>query len=94
MVKRYLPEFDWHTSDFYDNVAYSSDGSYFAAGSSTVKALHAFDEKNNRLVVSEHGGIGPETDTYCNQNGGWSVRNYGPNTSIYAFDLNGTLLNS
>ena len=53
----------------------------------------AFDKKNNRLVVSEHGGIGPETDTYCNQNGGWSVRNYGPNTSIYAFDLSGTLLN-
>ncbi len=53
----------------------------------------AFDEKNNRLVVSEHGGIGPETDTYCNQNGGWAVRNYGPNTSIYTFDLNGTLLN-
>ncbi|WP_242093925.1 PKD domain-containing protein [Aestuariivivens sediminicola] len=53
----------------------------------------AFDAKNNQLVVSEHGGIGPETDTYCNQNGGWAVRNYGPNTSIYAFDLTGTLIN-
>ncbi len=52
----------------------------------------AFDEQNNHIVVSEHGGIGEDTE-YCNQNGGWSVSNWGPNTSIYIFDIDGNIIN-
>ncbi len=51
----------------------------------------SYDRKNNQLLVSEHGGLGPD-DYYCND-GNWMTSDWGPNTSIYIFEMDGTLLN-
>ncbi len=51
----------------------------------------AFDHQNNRILVSEHGGIGPDVQE-CG--GGCSIcwGEDGPVTTIYIFDINGNYI--
>lgn len=51
----------------------------------------AFDKQNNRIIVSEHGGIGPD-DYYCKSNN-FQVSSWGTNASIYIFDVEGNKIN-
>lgn len=62
----------------------------FTYSSFTFPTGIAFDVQNNHIIVSEHGGIGPDSE-YC-RSGSWSVSSWGPNTSIYIFDIGGNFL--
>ena len=50
----------------------------------------AFDKKNNRILVAEHGGVGPDVQK-C---GDGMMAPRGPVLKIYAYDLDGNLLTS
>lgn len=52
----------------------------------------AFDKQNNHIIVSEHGGIGDNVQ-YC-YSGNWQISSWGPNTSIYTFDIDGNMISS
>jgi PKD repeat protein len=63
----------------------------FTYGTFTFPNGIAFDHQNNHILVSEHGGIGPEIQD-CG--GGCSMcwSDWGPVTTIYIFDINGNFV--
>jgi PKD repeat protein len=63
----------------------------FTYGTFTFPNGIAFDHQNNHILVSEHGGIGPEIQD-CG--GGCSIcwSEWGPVTTIYIFDIDGNLI--
>ncbi|WP_242084882.1 PKD domain-containing protein [Aestuariivivens sediminis] len=65
----------------------------FSDPSFTFPTGISFDEKNNRLIVSEHGGVGPDVQS-CGGGGSMSWGTKGPLTTIYIFDLDGNLINN
>ena len=64
----------------------------FTYSSFTFPTGIAFDKQNNHIIVSEHGGVGEDVQTCGGGSMSWGTT--GPLTTIYIFDIEGTLINN
>jgi len=62
----------------------------FSYSSFTFPTGIAFDHQNNHIIVSEHGGVGPDVQTCGGGSMSWGTT--GPITTIYIFDIDGNYI--